>query len=409
MMLLRILAVGLLLTVVSVSLAADWPRFRGPNGMGAVEDSKVPLKWSNTSNILWKTPIPGTGNSSPVIVNGKVYLQAASDNAEERSLICLDANTGKIDWTKTRPGDRAHVHKKNSLASSTPACDGQHVYAIFWTGSKVELTCYTVTGDEVWAKTLGGYESQHGVGMSPVVVGGNVFVNYDQDGVAEFLCFDAKTGAKRWAAPRKPFRACYSSPLVREVDGRVEIINASTAGITGYDPDTGSIRWNWNWKFDGMALRTVGSPILVGDMLVAVSGDGGGTRSTVVLKLGAEPTLLWEKKKETPYVPGPLVAGEHLYWVTDNGFATCTDLKTGKILWNERAFSKAVSASPIMVGDNIIALAEDGKAIVFKANPKAFEKVAENAISETVYASPAIADGKLYIRGDKSLYCVGKK
>ena len=400
-----------LLAVLSVGTlaAADWPRFRGVNGLGVADATPLPTTWSDTAGVAWKTALPGTGNSSPIVAGGKVYVQASSTDATERLLICLDAKTGAIDWSAPRPGGKAHAHAKNSLASSTPAADAERVYGVFWDGREVALAAYDLAGKPLWSKVLGGYVSQHGVGMSPVAHAGKVYVNYDQDGAAEFDCFDGKTGERLWSAPRKPYRACYSSALVREVGGTVEVINASSAGVTAYDPDTGSVRWNWVWKFDGMALRTVGSPVLVGDTLVAVSGDGGGSRSMVALKLGEPPTLLWEKRKETPYVPGPLVKGEHLYWVTDGGLATCAELATGKILWSERAFSKAVSASPLLAGDNVVAVAEDGKAVVFRATPKGFEKVAENALGEAVFASPAAADGRLYLRGSRHLYALGAK
>ncbi len=394
---------------VAVLSAADWPRFRGVNGLGIADAVPLPTTWSGTDSVAWKTALPGTGNGSPIVAGGKVYVQASSADASQRMLICLDAKTGAIDWTAARPGGKAHAHSKNSLASSTPAADADRLYAVFWDGREVALTAYDFAGKPLWAKTLGGYASQHGVGMSPVAFGGKVYVNYDQDGAAEFVCFDGKSGDKVWAAPRKPFRACYSSALVREVGGKVEVIDASSAGVTAYDPETGSVRWNWVWKFDGQVLRTVGSPVLVGDTLVAVSGDGGGSRSTVALKLGDQPTLLWEKRKETPYVPGPLVKGDHLYWVTDGGLATCAELATGKTVWSERALTSAVSSSPILAGDNVIAVAEDGKAVVFKATPKGFEKVAENALGEAVFASPAAADGKLYLRGSKHLFALGAK
>ncbi|MGL6072891.1 MAG: PQQ-binding-like beta-propeller repeat protein [Fimbriiglobus sp.] len=395
--------------VAMVAMGADWPRFRGPNGLGISEDA-VPTTWDDKNNVLWKTPIPGQGNSSPIVVKGKVFLQSSTQDATARMLIRVDVATGKVDWTKSRPGTKAHTHKKNSMASSTPASDGERVYCIFWDGENVLLVAYSFDGEEVWAKTLGGYVSDHGVGMSPVVIGKTVYVNYDQDGAAKLLAFDAKTGEKRWEENRKPNRACYSSPLVRESNGQSEIINASTMSVTGYDPDTGSVKWNWVWKFDGKELRMVGSPIVIGDTLIASCGDGAGSRSTVALKLGGEqPKLLWEKKRDTPYVPCLLVKDEHVYWVTDGGFAACAEVSSGKTLWSERILTKAVSASPILVKGQIIAVAEDGKAVVFTATPKGFEKIAENTLPDTVFATPATADGKLYIRGNGHLYCIGEK
>ena len=406
----RYLALVMLLAVGTTTLAADWPRFRGPNGGGIVDDPTIPLKWSQSSNMAWTIALPGSGNSSPIIVKDKLFVQSSTKDGTQRMLLCLNANTGVIEWSKTHKAHKAHTHVKNSLASSTPASDGDRVYTIMWDGSQVSLVTYDFAGKELWTVVLGGYISQHGPGMSPVAFGGNVYVNYDQDGEAQFVCFDGKSGKKKWSAERKPFRACYSSPLIRDIDGgKKEIINASTAGITGYDPESGKLNWNWDWQFDGMALRTVGSPILAGDTVVAVSGDGGGSRCTVAVTAGAGSHMLWEKKKDTPYVPGPLLKDEHLYWITDAGMATCAELKSGKIVWSERAFSKPVSSSPILLGDNILTISEDGKAVLFKATPQGYDKVADNEFGEPVFSSPAVANGRLYVRGAEHLFCIMKK
>src|SRR5262249_5089848 len=160
------------------------------------------------------------------------------------------------------------------------------------------------------------------------------------------------------------------------------------------------------WKFDGMALRTVGGPVIVGGIVVAVSGDGGGSRHTVAVEPGTG-KLLWEKKKDTPYVPCPVALGNHVYWLTDAGLAMCIDAKTGAEGWKERAFAKAVSASPLLIGDVVLAVAEDGKAVAFKASPAGFDKVAEADLKEAVFATPAAADGKLFLRTATRVVCVG--
>jgi outer membrane protein assembly factor BamB len=304
---------------------------------------------------------------------------------------------------------------------------------LFWDGSVVTLYAYDLDGTELWSASLGGYVSQHGVGMSPVASGGKVFVNYDQDdpaqaekpkpgdpppgppaeNPAEVLAFDAKTGAKVWAAKRKAFRACSSSPFVRELPGgKTELIVSSTAGLTGYDTDTGKVNWDWAWKFDGMALRTVGSPVLAGDVVVAPSGDGGGSRSMVAVTPGPGSKMLWNRTKETPYVPAPVAKGDHLYWVTDGGVATCAELRTGKVVWSERAFPNLtkgtyVHASLLLIGDQVLAVSEFGEAVVFKATPAGYEEVSRNALGEAVSATPAAADGRLYIRGAAHLFCIG--
>lgn len=400
-------------------LAADWARFRGPNGSGIAE-AAIPTSWSKTENVLWTAPLPG-GHSSPIVVKGRVFLQSTSGDGKARTLHAIDASTGRSVWTKSLPAHKVPTHAKSSLASSTPASDGERVFFIVWDGDKLTVRAYDLDGKDLWAAPLGGFVSQHGAGLSPVAFGGKVFINYDQDKddpktkvetptPARVVALDAATGSIAWTADRKPFRACYSSPLVRDLPGgKTEIIVASTAGLTGYNPDDGHVNWNWDWHFDGQALRTVGSPILAGNVIVAISGDGNGSRAAVAVEPGKAAKKLWEKVKDTPYVPGPLVQGEHLYWITDAGLAMCFELKTGKPVWTERAFNRAVSSSPVLVAGNVVAVDEGGTAVVFKATPAGFEKVSQNELNEAVFASPAVADGKLYIRGARTLFCIGKK
>lgn len=418
----RRLVPALLLSLpLSLPLAAtDWTRFRGPNGSGVAE-AAIPTTWSKTENVLWAAPVPG-GHSSPIVVKGRVFLQSASPDGRERTLHAFDANTGKPVWAKTLPAHKVPTHAKSSLASSTPASDGERVFFIVWDGDKLTVRAYDLDGKDLWSAPLGGFVSQHGAGLSPVAFGGKVFINYDQDKEdpktkaetptpAKVVALDAATGSIAWTADRKPFRACYSSPLVRELPGgKSEVLVASTAGLTGYNPDDGHVNWNWDWHFSGpQALRTVGSPILAGGVIVAISGDGNGSREAVAVEPGTSAKRLWVKVKESPYVPGPLVLGEHLYWLTDDGQAMCFELKTGKLVWKERVLNRAISSSPVLVAGNVVAVDEGGKAVVFKATPDGYEKLATNDLGEPVFASPAVADGKLYIRGAKTLFCIGKK
>lgn len=395
--------------------AGDWPRFRGPNGAG-VADGPAPVAWTKGGNVLWTAELPGRGNSSPVVANGRLLVQSAAKDGTKRMLLCLDPATGAVKWTAAAGGQSAKIHPKSSLASSTPACDGDRVYACFWDGAAVSLHAYDLDGKELWAASLGSFESQHGAGMSPVVHGGKVFVNFDQDGAAEVVAFDARTGAKAWVAPRRAYRACYSTPVVRpRKDGRSELVAYSTAGATGYDPETGAVNWAWvtPWREGEMALRSVASPVLAGGLVVCVNGDGSGSRYSAVLDPDAPggPAPLWEKRSNalTPYVPCPVVKGDFIYWLTDQGFAECVAVKTGKVAWSERAFNKAVSASPVLIGDALLGIDEGGKAVAWKADPEGFEKVAASEVGEPVFASPAVADGRLYVRGATRLMCVGEK
>lgn len=402
------LALALTLTL---SQAGDWPRFRGPNGSGTVEG---PLPAIDPAKPLWKVKLPGgKGVGSPIVVDGKVYLQSAGADGKTRTLTALSAADGKTLWTKEVPGDKGKAHTKNSLASGTPACDGTQLYCAWWDGSGVSLAAYDLKGEEKWQASLGGYVSQHGPGFSPMVHDGLVFVNVDDDQHAELIAFDAKTGAKKWIAPRKHVRACYSTPFLLERTGKpAELILGTTTAVTSYEPATGKVNWEYPivWPKGEMPLRVIGHPVYAGGLLVVYCGDGGGSRYMAAIDPDKKaPAKVWDLKKDTPYVPCVLVKGDRLFWIGDNGVATCAEAKTGKAVWTGTVFNGAsVTASPILVGDQILMISEKGEVAVVKAD-KEFEEPAKVSLGEAVFASPAIADGRVYIRGVNSLFCFGKK
>lgn len=409
-----IAVVGLSLTIVwstyEPAEAGNWPRFRGPNGLGVVSEKDIPVQWTD-KDILWKVAIPGLGNSSPIVWGNRIFLQ--SSTANERTLLCLNTSDGKTVWTKSVQGVKGHTHDKNTLASSTPASDGDRVYALFWDGKAIALHAYDLEGKQAWKRELGDFKSQHGVGASPVVYDGIVYLNNDQDGSAAILAFDAKTGKDAWQVPRQAYRACYSTPFVIEENGKRELLVTSTAGITGYDPKNGSELWSWTWTFDGMALRTVASSVYANGIVFATSGDGKGDRHAAAVKKGTKgdvtkTNLLWENKKSLPYVACMLPLGDHVYFVNDKGVAGCAEAKTGKLVWFERLGSTPMEASPVMIDGKVYAADERGDVYVFMADPT-FKLLAKNTVGEVVFASPAVADGRLYIRGRQHLFCIGKK
>jgi outer membrane protein assembly factor BamB len=410
-MILRLL---LLLSVGTLTgLADDWTRFRGPNGFGVSDAKTVPVTFSEKS-YLWKAPLPGNGCSSPIVSRGLAIVQASSDNGASRSLIAIDAATGKTKWSKEFPGKNVKVHAKSSLASGTAAADGERIFVTIWDGKTVDLHAFDYRGNELWKKPLGAYESQHGAGLSPIVVNDKVILNLDQDGRAEVIAFGAKTGDVAWRKSRTAFRACYTTPYVREQSGKKEVIVASTAGVTAYDPKDGAEVWSWSWTFSAkMPLRNVGGPVEHGGLIFAVAGDGGGDRHMVAIRPGdaeKKAELVWEKKKGTPYVPMLLARDGHLFWVADKeNVAVCVEAKTGKELWQERLGGGAqVFSSPVMIDGKIYSANEKGTVAVFGAGPT-FELFAKNELKEEVYASPAVADGKLFYRGSKHLICIGTK
>jgi outer membrane protein assembly factor BamB len=387
----------------------DWPRFRGPNGTGVASDKDVPVRWT-AENVLWKTPIPGQGHSSPVVCASRVFLQSATSKA--RLLLCLDAATGKVLWTKTWTGRVAHTHPRNTLASSTPACDGSRIYAVWWDGSRVTLSALTLDGKPAWQADLGSFKSQHGPGFSPMTHAGRVYINNDQDGSAVLLAFDAKTGSKLWQKTRRAFRACYSTPFVRKGTDGEELVVASTAGLTAYDPADGAVRWDFAWRFSGKPLRTVASPVEADGLIFAAAGDGDGSRAMIGVRPpgkgdGAKATLAWEKDSGTPYVPTLLARRGHLYAVRDDGIAVCWEAKSGKEVWKSR-LGEPASASPVLIGDNVFAPDERGDVHVFAASQKGLTRLAKNSLGEPVFSTPAAAGNRLYLRGRGHMFCVGK-
>jgi len=394
---------------------SDWPRFRGPNGTGIAHDKNVPIQWTE-ANTLWKTAIPGQGNSSPIVWGDHVFLQSADTTGKERYLICLSANDGKILWTRAVPGSKAYIHQLNTWASSTPCTDGQFVYALFWDGSAVAIYAFDFQGNQIWKRELGGFTSQHGPGASPIVHDGMVFFLFDQDNdywltpSSKLVALDAKSGKTVWEAQRRAFRACYSTPFVLEDPSRLpELIVASTAGIAAYQPQNGKENWSWTWAFDRMPLRTVASPIFGQGLIFANSGDGNGERNAVAVRPGGSGSakLVWENKKILPYVPSMLAWEDYLFAVNDKGLAVCYLGKAGKPVWNEH-LSNVFSASPVLIEGKIYAVSEDGEVFVFPAVPN-FKLLAKNSIGEKVRATPAVANSRLFIRGQQHLFCIGQK
>jgi outer membrane protein assembly factor BamB len=408
----KTLRAAVVLAGVVLLAGGDWARFRGPNGSGAADGTGIPEKWT-IKDALWSVELPGSGNGSPIVSGGKVYLQASSADGSKRMLFCYDEKTGHKDWEATVGGKvpNQKIHTKNTLASSTPACDGERVYALFWDGSSLALHAYDLAGQPVWHRTLGGFKSQHGAGASPVVHAGKVFVNYDQDDAADLVAFDAKTGEPAWSVKRKAFRACYSTPYVRELPGgKTELVVDSTAGVAGYDPETGKQNWSWEWKFPIKPLRTIAGPFAVGDVIVLTSGDGDGSRSAAAVTAGPNPKLLWEKSRDNPYVPMPVAKDGYLYWVHDKGRVACLEPMTGKEVWaDDLEIVRDISASLVLTGDRITAVSEDGKVVTFRASPSKFERVSTTSLGEPVFATPAVADGKLFIRTARHLICIGGK
>jgi outer membrane protein assembly factor BamB len=237
-----------------------------------------------------------------------------------------------------------------------------------------------------------------------------VILANDQDGLSEVVALDAGSGEVLWKTPRTPYRTCYSTPMLLERPGaEPELVVTSTGGVSGYDPATGSEKWNWNWESNNLHLRTVASPVVSQGLVFFSGGNGPGDRHAVAINLGENgpPTLAWETRKVFPYVPCMLTRGDYLYFVNDSGIAGCHLAKTGENVWTKRLEGGNVTASPLMADGKIYAFNEAGDVFVFAAEPS-FKLLASSKLNEGVMASPAVADECLIVRGREHLYCFAK-
>jgi outer membrane protein assembly factor BamB len=378
--------------------AENWPRFRGENGVGTSELQGVPVTWS-PGDYDWNIELPGVGHSSPVIWEDTLFITSAIDEGAVRYLFCLDADTGQERWSRSVGGNRSAKHAKSSWASSTPATDGERVYVAFADKESYTLAAYDFDGGLVWRQNLGPYESQHGLGVSPIVYEDLVILPNDQRGPSSVMAFDAKTGRIVWSTLRTFREASYATPIVIDLPGRdPQLICASGAtGLTSLDPRTGLL----NWQTDPFPLRTVASPVHEGGVVVMSCGQGGkGTLLVAVEPDGSgdveQTHVKYRREKLLPYVPTPIGYEGHLYLWGDNGVVTCTEAATGKDVWVERVGGN-YSGSPVCIDGKIYAIDEGGRVVVIKASPE-FELLGETELGDPSHATPAVANGRLYLR-----------
>lgn len=420
-----LISLVIILALASTGGAGNWACFRGPQGKGIADQQNLPLTFDSKEGILWKIPLPGVGNASPIVWENKIFIHAATTNGKERLLLCLDTGDGHTIWSKTLPGATAKIRSDSSLASATPVTDGVMVYVPVWDGKEVHMLAYDFAGNKKWSKNLGHFISQHGPGASPILYKDLVILANDMDKEDKnknpvdrpsvLVAFHKTTGEIAWETPREAIRACYSAPMILELPGQPDqLIITSTAAVTSYNPEDGKANWEWRWKFKGPPLRTITSPLYLGGKLFVTSGDGSGDRHMAAIDLkgaakGAQPVTAWENRKDFPYVPSMVNRGDYLYFVNDSALASCFEAKSGKKIWQHRLEgAMRFDASPILVDGNIHAVSAEGEVFVFAANPK-FQILGRGSLGETVRATMAVADQRLYIRGDRHLFCIGKK
>ena len=397
--------------------SADWPQFRGPDGQGHGIGEKLPSKWSEITNIAWKTELPGRGWSSPVIHGNNIWVTAAITEGSSLKLLRVNKISGKLEQEITvfqvpTPGK---VHPKNGHASPTPIIDNGRIYVHFGTHG---TACLDLEGKILWKATLV-YYHHHGPAASPILVGKRLIIpcdGYDKSfydgetnsGVTDFqfvTALKADTGEVDWRTPRKG-RHSYATPLLIEVDGQQQIISPGGDRVSAYNPDNGEEIWSVRYTGYSLIPRPVfGHGLLFictgydNAQLLAIRPDGKGDVT--------DTHVSWSYKQGIPFTPSPILVEDELYFVNDGGIGTCLDAKTGKLVWKRR-FGGNFSASPILADGKLYFVAEEGTTHVVEPGTQ-YKRLATNKINGTTFASPAVSGSALFLRSDKSLYRIEER
>ena len=416
-----------LISLITTTNAADWPRFRGADGSGNAGDTKAPTTWSDAENVKWKAALPGPGSSSPIIWKNRVFVTCysgygdGSDGAMEklqRHLVCLDRATGKVLWDKAvaaeMPEDSySGFLTEHGYASSTPATDGERVFVFF---GKTGVLAFDFAGKELWKVNVGKESGNRrwGSGASLVLSGSNVIVNASEESQS-IRALDKTTGKEVWKATSASLELCYSTPALVTTNDRTDLVLAVPSELWGMNPDTGKLRW-----FAGTGISGNVSPsIVAADGNIYVNG-GFPRLGAAAVKAGGkgdvtDSAIIWSSQNAS-YVPSPVVSGGHLYVVNDQGFALCLSAKDGALVYKERIpgasatgrGGKPFYASAVLANGLVYAVSRQNGTFVFDASPT-FKLVAQNKLAgddSQFNGTPAIADGQLFLRSNRAIYCI---
>ena len=423
------LTLSLSLALGAAVAADNWPQWRGINGQGISTEKQLPTEWGPDKNIAWKTALPH-GYSSPIIWGDRIFLttaiegevvpgvvpesvrikmphpeSVAGDKKHALKLMALDVKTGKLVWEQTAydgPVFDAR-HRRSTFAGPSAITDGKMVFAYF---GPEGLYAFDFTGKPLWSVVEKFHTLGLGAGTSPVLHDNLVIIQRDQDEKTSVIAaYDKATGKEVWKTPR-PVDISWSTPVLVQADGRTELVTSAPQHVIAYDPATGKELW----RTKGVESNAIHGP-LVGNGLVVVTA-GYPAKRTIAIRLGNQPDdkrIAWEYTKGTGYVLSNILYGDHVYLSTDNGIITCLEAATGKVIYEGGRPPKPTHfmGSAVAYSGLIAMTSEDGETFMLKAGPK-HEVVRINTIDEPVYSTVALANGRVYIRGEKNLYAIGQ-
>lgn len=416
--------------------AKNWHHWRGPNADGSAPTADPPVRWDAKTNIKWKAELPGKGSATPVVWGDRVFVLTAvktdrvakpdelpppdpkfkvntapPTNFYKFLVLCFDRNTGKKLWEKIAAERVPHegTHETHSYAAGSPTTDGKFLFASF---GSFGTYCYDLDGTLKWSRDLGPLHTRLGWGeaVTPVIAGDSLLINYDQEADSALYCLDAATGKDRWVAKRDE-KTSWNTPLVVEHAGRKQVITSGTTRVRSYDLATGEPIW----KCAGMTTNSIPSVVKFGDSAIAMSGYKGAAAVSVPLgskgDLGEGDRVNWRVKPGTPYVPSPVLVDDKLYFTGGNDAQlTVLDAKTGKAVIDRERLPqvKAFYASPVTAAGRVYFTDRSGTTVVLRAGDT-LDVLSVNKLNEPIDASPVPVGKQLFLRSDRTLFCIEEK
>lgn len=400
----------LLCCLAALAQAENWPGFRGPTLQGVSAEKNLPLEWGPEKNIVWKTPIPGKGWSSPIVWDDRIFVTTATNEGASCHVLALDTATGKVLWD-THVFDQETLQKReqNSYASPTPVTDGESVFAVFGDGSIVALD---FDGAVLWENRDFDFFSEHGLGASPILYKDTVIMVFDPssrthreekvgwkvpwDGAA-IWALDKKTGTLVWEGKRGKSRLAHVTPNFMRVDGKLQLISGAGDTIQGFDPDTGERLWSVYSQGEGVTP----SIVVGGGLAYSISGF----EATTIRAVAPGGKIVWEQTRSASHIPSMIFHEGLLFNMHEGGVATAMDAETGEVIWQSRVGGQHW-ASPVLADGRIYFLSEEGETVVIEPG-REFKELARSSLGEHTQSSIAVSGGRLYIRTAENLWAIG--
>ncbi len=414
----------------------NWHHWRGPDADGSAPEADPPTKWDAATNIKWKAELPGKGSATPVVWGNRIFVLTAvktdrvakPEELPKRDpkfkvnttpprhfyrflVLCFDRNTGKKLWEKVAAEKLPHegTHETHSYAAGSPTTDGKFLYTSF---GSFGTYCFDLDGNLKWSRDLGPLHTRYGWGeaVTPVIEGESLLVNYDQEADSALYCLEAATGKTKWVAKRDE-KSTWNTPLVAEHAGKKQVVTSGTTRIRSYDLATGDLIW----ECAGMTINPIPSPVRYGDSVICMSGYKKAAAVSVPLAskgdLGDAGKVNWRSKPGTPYVPSPVLVGDRLFFTALNTEAlTILDAKTGKPLLDKERLPQVGSfyGSPVAAAGRVYFTDRSGTTVVLKAGDT-LDVLAVNKLGEPIDASPVLVGKQLFLRGERTLFCIEEK